>query len=227
MPQSAPLTCLAASTSTSIRSSRVARAEGAASPQLLPCQPAVQRHGLGRRAAARQEAPAPRRPRAEGHGEFPLRAAHGPPHCGEGPRSACAGRPIDFVKPAWLARDPEDLIEAGLVACMVVPPGMLLHSAWIPACPRTLAIGSKRRAEMRFIDARRLGRIVDRTHRGLAYEVATIADSRHAWRTGSQMLPDLAGAPRWTVRKHGMCRLRGAVSVRHPSRTRGNCLTRR
>lgn len=227
MPQSAPATCLAASTSISLRSSSAARAGRAGALHLLPCQPAVQRHGLGRRAAARQEASAPRRPRAEGHREFPLRAAHGAPRCGEGPRSACAGRRIDFVKPAWLARDPEDLIEAESVVCIVVPPGLPLCPTQSPACPRILAIGSKSRAEMRFIDAGRLGRIVDRTHRGLAEDVAAIADSRHAWRTASPMFPALAGAPRWMVHKHGMCRLWGAVLLRHPSRPRGNCLTRR
>lgn len=119
-------------------------------------------------------------------------------------------------------RGPEDLIEAELLDCMVVPPSRLFYSAWIPACPRILAVGSKRRAEMRFIDARRLGGIVDRTHRGLADDVATIAAGRHAWRTASPMFPLLAGAPRCTCcATTAICWLRDALSGTTPEPDEG------
>ena len=94
------------------------------------------------------------------------------------------------------------LIEADLVDCMVALPGQLFYSTQIPACLWFLArdrrgggggsVGSgsgsgvrfrDRRGEILFIDARRLGRMVDRTHRELTEEdVARIAGVYHAWR---------------------------------------------
>ena len=137
--------------------------------------------------------------------------------------------PVDRFRQASLGSERSGRPDRGgvgrLQGCPARPAPVLVLDSGLP---RTLAIGSKRRAEMWFIDARRLGRIVDRTHRGLADDVAAIADSRQAWRTASPMFPALAGAPRWTwCAITAMCRLRGAVSVRHPSRNRGNCPTRR
>jgi len=83
----------------------------------------------------------------------------------------------------------KNLIEAGLVDCMVALPGQLFYSTPIPACLWFLARDRKngkfrdRRGEVLFIDARKLGRMVDRTHRELADEdVARIANTYHAWR---------------------------------------------
>ena len=83
----------------------------------------------------------------------------------------------------------KNLIEADLVDCMVALPGQLFYSTQIPACLWFLARDRKdgkfrdRRGEVLFIDARKLGRMVDRTHRELTGEdVTRIADTYHAWR---------------------------------------------
>jgi len=83
----------------------------------------------------------------------------------------------------------KSLIEADLVDCMVALPGQLFYSTQIPACLWFLARDRRngkfhdRRGQLLFIDARKLGRMVDRTHRELTDEdVARIADTYHAWR---------------------------------------------
>ncbi|MDE2921785.1 MAG: class I SAM-dependent DNA methyltransferase [Acidobacteriota bacterium] len=81
----------------------------------------------------------------------------------------------------------KNLIEAELVDCMVALPGQLFYSTQIPACLWFLARGRKRRGEILFVDARKLGRMVDRTHRELTEEdITRIADTYHAWRTGEE-----------------------------------------
>ena len=82
-----------------------------------------------------------------------------------------------------------NLIEADRVDCMVALPGQLFYSTQIPACLWFLARDRKdgkfrdRRGEVLFIDARKLGRMVDRTHRELTDEdVTRIAGTYHAWR---------------------------------------------
>ena len=75
------------------------------------------------------------------------------------------------------------LIEANLVDCMIALPGQLFYSTQIPACLWFLARRRERNGEILFIDARKLGRMVDRTHRELTGEdIARIADTYHAWR---------------------------------------------
>ena len=65
----------------------------------------------------------------------------------------------------------KNLIEADLVDCMVALPGQLFYSTQIPACLWFLARDRSnhkfrdRRQCVLFIDARKLGRLVDRTHR--------------------------------------------------------------
>ncbi|MCE2485467.1 MAG: N-6 DNA methylase [Desulfurellaceae bacterium] len=83
----------------------------------------------------------------------------------------------------------KSLIEAGLVDFMVALPGQLFYSTQIPACLWFLARNRKNRqssgrhGEILFIDARKLGRMVDRTHRELTdADIARIADTYHAWR---------------------------------------------
>ena len=67
----------------------------------------------------------------------------------------------------------KNLIEAELVDCMVALPDQLFYSTQIPACLWFLSrdrMGAKfreRGGEVLFIDARKLGRMVDRTHREL------------------------------------------------------------
>jgi len=108
------------------------------------------------------------------------------------------------------------LIETDLVDCMVALPGQLFYSTQIPACLWFLARARKngrfrnRRGQVLFIDARKLGRMVDRTHRELTDEdVARIANTYHAWR-GEKGAGEYADAPGFCksaaleeVRKHG------------------------
>ena len=110
----------------------------------------------------------------------------------------------------------EKLVEAGLVDCMVALPGQLFYSTQIPACLWFLARGRgngrfrDRQDEILFIDARALGRMVDRTHRELTDEdIARIADTYRAWRasgdgSGYADVPGFCRSePLDEVRKHG------------------------
>ena len=83
----------------------------------------------------------------------------------------------------------KNIIEADLVDCMVALPGQLFYSTQIPACLWFLARDKKnsrfrhRRGQVLFIDARKMGRMVDRTHRELTDEdIQKIASTYHAWR---------------------------------------------
>jgi len=89
----------------------------------------------------------------------------------------------------------KNLIEADLVDCIVALPGQLFHSTPIPACLWLLARDRKdhkfrdRRGEVLFIDARRLGVMVDRARRDLSdAEIAQIAGVYHLWR-GEKAVP--------------------------------------
>src|SRR2546425_644799 len=110
----------------------------------------------------------------------------------------------------------KNLIEADLVDCMVALPGQLFYSTPIPACLWFLARDKKngrfrdRRGQVLFIDARKLGRMVDRTHRELTDgDIAGIAATYHAWRGEKDAgeYADVPGfcksAPVEEVRKHG------------------------
>jgi type I restriction enzyme M protein len=81
------------------------------------------------------------------------------------------------------------IIEADLVDCMVALPGQLFYSTQIPVCLWFLARDKKngrfrdRRKQTLFLDARKLGRLIDRVHRELAdEEIQRLADTYHAWR---------------------------------------------
>ena len=82
------------------------------------------------------------------------------------------------------------MVEADMVDCMVALPGQLFYSTQIPAClwflarDKNLGEGLRdRRGEVLFIDARKLGTLVDRTRRELSNEdIAKIANTYHAWR---------------------------------------------
>ena len=81
------------------------------------------------------------------------------------------------------------LIEADLVDYMVALPNQLFYSTQILTCLWFLARDRKdgkfcdRRGEVLFVDSRKLGRIVDRTHRELtADDIGHIVDTYHPWR---------------------------------------------
>jgi type I restriction enzyme M protein len=115
------------------------------------------------------------------------------------------------------------IIEADLVDCMVALPGQLFYSTQIPVClwflrrnkgrlPSPSGRGAThqpplpqgegwgeggvadRRGQTLFIDARKLGTMVDRTHRELTEDdIRKIAGTYHAWR-GDRVSPSpLAG----------------------------------
>ncbi|MFS8037920.1 type I restriction-modification system subunit M [Xanthobacter sp. AM11] len=85
-------------------------------------------------------------------------------------------------------------VVAGVVDCMVALPGQLFYSTQIPAClwflardrSNGIARNAKlrdRRGEVLFIDARKLGHMVDRTRKELAdADIERIARTYHAWR---------------------------------------------
>lgn len=83
----------------------------------------------------------------------------------------------------------KSLIENDLVDCMIALPGQLFYSTQIPACLWFLARNKKpngfrgRNGEILFIDARKMGAMVDRTRRELTEaDIKKIANTYHAWR---------------------------------------------
>jgi type I restriction enzyme M protein len=83
----------------------------------------------------------------------------------------------------------KNIIEADLVDCMVALPSQLFYNTMIPACLWFIARDKKnhkfrdRSRQVLFIDARKLGTMVDRRHRELTeYDVRKIADTYHTWR---------------------------------------------
>jgi type I restriction enzyme M protein len=88
------------------------------------------------------------------------------------------------------------MIEGEVIDCMIALPGQLFYSTQIPVCLWFLARDKSngisrdkklrdRRGEILFIDARKLGHMVDRTRREFSdADIARIADTYHAWREG-------------------------------------------
>jgi type I restriction enzyme M protein len=108
------------------------------------------------------------------------------------------------------------IIEADLVDCMVALPGQLFYSTQIPVCLWFLARNKKngrfrdRRGETLFIDARKMGTLIDRVHRELTdADVEKIAGTYHAWR-GDKGAGEYADVPSFCmaaklddIRQHG------------------------
>jgi type I restriction enzyme M protein len=110
----------------------------------------------------------------------------------------------------------KSIIEADLVDCMVALPGQLFYSTPIPACLWFIARDKKnsrfrdRRGQTLFIDARKMGRLMDRVHRELTEEdIAKIAGTYHAWRGDKEAgtYDDIPGfcksAAMEEIRQHG------------------------
>src|SRR5207249_2866478 len=81
------------------------------------------------------------------------------------------------------------IVEADLADCMVALPGQLFYSTPIPVCLWFVARDKRnsrfqdRRGKTLFIDARKLGHLIDRIHRELSEEeILRIAGTYHAWR---------------------------------------------
>jgi type I restriction enzyme M protein len=83
----------------------------------------------------------------------------------------------------------KNIIEADLVDCMIALPGQLFYTTQIPVCLWFVARNKKngkfrnRRGHTLFIDARKLGTLVDRTHKDFSEaEIDKVAATYHAWR---------------------------------------------
>ena len=83
----------------------------------------------------------------------------------------------------------KNMIEAGLIDCMVALPAQLFYNTMIPAClwflARNKANGKfrNRSGEILFIDARKLGSMINRRNKEFSDDdIALITDTYHAWR---------------------------------------------
>jgi type I restriction enzyme M protein len=102
------------------------------------------------------------------------------------------------------------LIEADLVDCMVALPGQLFYSTQIPVClwfltrnkgARRVKVSGglpdcirDRRKETLFIDARKMGTLIDRVHRELTEDdLEKIVSTYHGWKSDTDALLDEAG----------------------------------
>ena len=134
----------------------------------------------------------------------------------------------------------KNIIEAGLVDCIIALPGQLFRSTQIPACLWFLSKERRdgqyrdRQGETLFIDARKLGYMTDRTRRDLSPEdISRIADTYHAWQGGDGAedyadVPGSARAPRWRKSVNtGTSSLQAATSARNRSPTTANHSRRR
>jgi type I restriction enzyme M protein len=82
----------------------------------------------------------------------------------------------------------KNIVDADLVDCMIAMPGQLFYSTPIPVCLWFVARDKRngrfrdRRGEVLFIDARKMGTMIDRVHRELIHDdIRRIADTYHAW----------------------------------------------
>ncbi len=98
----------------------------------------------------------------------------------------------------------KNMIEAGLVDCMVALPAQLFYNTMIPACLWFLARDRTGRGEpypyrdrsneILFIDARKLGTMINRRNKQFTDEdIAQIAGTYHAWR--GEVVGDREGRP--------------------------------
>jgi type I restriction enzyme M protein len=116
------------------------------------------------------------------------------------------------------------LIEADLVDCMVALPGQLFYSTQIPVCLWFVAKNKNadakrgfrdRRAQTLFIDARKLGTLIDRVHRELTdVDLAKITSTYHAWRGDKESrLSREGGNPRSYTDILGFCKSANTTEI--------------
>jgi len=107
----------------------------------------------------------------------------------------------------------KNIVEDDLVDCMIALPSQLFYNTMIPAClwfvARDKSNGKfrNRKGEVLFIDARKMGKMVDRRHRELTdEEIKKIASTYHAWRGEGGEYKDIPGfcksATIEEIRKH-------------------------
>lgn len=92
------------------------------------------------------------------------------------------------------------IIEADLVDCIVALPGKLFYNTQIPACLWFIARNKNngkfrdRRKETLFIDARKMGHLIDSAHKKLSStDIKHIADVYHSWRGEGEDYEDILG----------------------------------
>ncbi len=130
------------------------------------------------------------------------------------------------------------LIEADLVDCMVALPGQLFYSTQIPVClwflvkskaARTIKHADnsapdsfrKRRRETLFIDARKMGKLIDRVHRELTdTDLEKIVSTYHSWRAETGLTQSREDRKEGTS---GSEILRASASLREYSDLPGFC----
>jgi len=92
------------------------------------------------------------------------------------------------------------MVEGDVIDCMIALPGQLFYSTQIPVCLWFLARDKKnhkfrdRRGEVLFIDARKLGHMVDRTRKEFSDDdIARIVGAYHAWRSEKDAVAERGG----------------------------------
>lgn len=94
----------------------------------------------------------------------------------------------------------KNIVEADLVDCMVALPSQLFYNTMIPACLWFVSREKKnhkfrnRKEHVLFIDARKLGTMVDRRHKQLTNDdTKKISDTYYAWRESTKEYQDIPG----------------------------------
>jgi type I restriction enzyme M protein len=94
----------------------------------------------------------------------------------------------------------KNMIEAGLIDCMVALPAQLFYNTMIPACIWFLARNKtngkfrNRSNEILFIDARKLGTMISRRNKELTdSDIKKISGTYHSWRNPNGSYEDVAG----------------------------------
>ena len=94
----------------------------------------------------------------------------------------------------------KNLVKNGLVDCIIAMPDKLFYTTQIPAClwfvsrDRYNNKFRDRHNEILFIDARKMGKMIDRRHRELTDEdIATISQTYHNWRNKNSKYEDKKG----------------------------------
>jgi type I restriction enzyme M protein len=94
----------------------------------------------------------------------------------------------------------KNMIEAGMIDCMVALPAQLFYNTMIPACLWFLARNKtngkfrNRADEILFIDVRKIGSMINRRNKEFSDEdIAQITDTYHAWRSIGGQYEDKAG----------------------------------
>lgn len=89
----------------------------------------------------------------------------------------------------------KNIVEAGLVDCIVTLPSQLFFNVAIPCCLWFISRDRKNRSdEVLFIDGRNLGHMINRKNKELSVEdIAKVTDTYHNWKKQDGTYADVAG----------------------------------